>query len=56
VRFQNIPSANVANSGALTNANTSWSRSMMLLNEPATYAAATDSRIPPTVATRPIHR
>ena len=29
---------------------------MMLLNEPATYAAAIESRIPPTVATRPIRR
>ncbi len=30
-RFQNMPSRNVANKGALTNPNTSCSRSMMLL-------------------------
>ena len=36
VRFQNIPSRKVANSGAFTNANTSWSMSMMLLNLVAT--------------------
>jgi len=35
-RGQNIPSANVANSGAFTNANTSCRKSMMLLNEAAT--------------------
>ena len=31
-RRQNMPSRNVANSGALTKPNTSWSMSMMLLN------------------------
>ena len=31
VRFQNMPSRKVANSGALTKLNTSCSRSMMLL-------------------------
>jgi hypothetical protein len=31
-RFQNIPSRNVANSGAFTKANTSCRMSMMLLN------------------------
>ncbi len=31
VRFQNMPSRNVANSGALTKLNTSCSRSLMLL-------------------------
>ena len=36
VRFQNMPSTKVANSGAFTNAKTSCSRSMMLLNAPAT--------------------
>src|SRR5436190_3335256 len=36
VRFQNIPNANVANSGAFTNANTSCRKSMMLLNDAAT--------------------
>ena len=36
VRFQNIPNAKVAKSGALTNANTSWSKSIMLLNDAAT--------------------
>ena len=35
-RFQNMPSAKVANSGAFTNANTSCSTSMMLLNAAAT--------------------
>ncbi len=32
VLFQNIPSKNVANNGALTNPNTSCRKSMMLLN------------------------
>ena len=32
VRFQNMPSMNVAKSGAFTNAETNCSRSMMLLN------------------------
>ena len=36
VRRQNMPSAKVAKSGALTKAKTSCSRSMMLLNAPAT--------------------
>ena len=56
VRRQNMPSRNVPNSGAFTNANTSCRKSMMLLNALAAYAAAIDSRIPPTVAARPIHR
>ena len=50
VRRQNIPSRNVANNGALTNAKTSWSMSMMLLNRVVAYAAATLRRIPNTVA------
>ncbi len=36
VRFQNMPSRNVANSGALTKPNTNWMKSMMLLNLAAT--------------------
>ena len=45
-RRQNMPSRKVANSGAFTNANTSWSMSMMLLNRVAAYAAATLSQDP----------
>jgi hypothetical protein len=48
--------AKVAKSGAFTKAKTSCRKSMMLLNAPATYAAATDRAMPPTVAARPIHR
>jgi len=55
-RFQNMPSMKVANSGALTNANTSCSKSMMLLNCRATKAAATEMAMPKTVAARPIAR
>jgi hypothetical protein len=36
LRFQNMPSAKVAKSGAFTKANTSCSNSMMLLKAPAT--------------------
>src|SRR5271155_5006216 len=43
VRFQNIPSKNVANKGAFTNENTSCNKSMMLLNSLARYAVAIDS-------------
>ena len=56
VRFQNIPSRKVAKSGAFTNANTSCSTSITLLNDAATYAAATDAAMPNTVAARPIQR
>jgi len=56
VRFQNIPSRKVANSGAFTKANTSCSMSMMLLNCVVAYAVATESAMPNTVAARPIHR
>jgi hypothetical protein len=35
VRRQNIPSKNVAKSGAFTKAKTSWSKSMMLLKRAA---------------------
>src|SRR5262249_31967929 len=55
-RFQNMPSRNVASSGAFTNANTSCSTSMMLLNWAATYAVSTDAAMPKTVAMRPIHK
>ena len=56
VRFQNIPSKKVANSGALTNAKTSCSASIMLLKLVTAYAAPIDSTIPPIVAIRPIHK
>ena len=56
VRFQNMPRKNVANSGALTNANTSCSKSMILLNDAATYAAITDRPMPATVSIRPNRR
>ena len=55
-RLQNMPSRNVANSGAFTNANTSCSMSMMLLNRVAAYAAAIESAMPATVAMRPTQR
>src|SRR5438094_492981 len=50
------PSANVANSGALTKLNTSCSMSMMLLKRIATYAVATLIATPTTVVARPTHR
>ena len=49
VRRQNIPSKNVANSGAFTNPKTSWSKSIMLLYCCAKNAVAIDSAIPTTV-------
>ena len=52
-RAQNIPSRNVANSGALMNENTSCSRSLMFSKFIATYAAATLRIVPKTVACRP---
>ena len=55
-RRQNMPSKNVAKSGAFTNAKISCSMSMMLLNLVVAYAAATLAKIPNTVAACPIRR
>jgi len=56
VRFQNMPSRNVAKSGAFTTEKTSCSASMMLLKLLARYAAPIERMIPPTVDIRPIHK
>ena len=54
VRFQNMPSRNVAKSGAFTKANTSWMMSMALLYSAAKYAQAMLARMPTRVAAWPI--
>src|SRR5271157_5851395 len=51
VRFQNIPSRNVANNGAFTNPNTSCKKSMMLFDRAAQYAVPIESNTPTTVVT-----
>lgn len=56
VRFENMPSRNVANSGAFTKANTNCRKSMMLLKRVARYAASTEATIPKIVAILPTWR
>src|SRR3989440_8908142 len=53
VRFQNIPRANVANSGAVTNADTRCRESTVLLNDAATEAAAVGRATAARAAERP---
>ncbi len=56
VRFQNMPSRNVAKIGAFTKPNTSWMMSMALSYCLAKYAAPMLKIMPTTVMTLPVRK